>query len=173
MLEVSDLLQLLQEACATKSAQDYQRAQTLIYHFRDALRETIQEDTAPMIALVIGKLEKREKLDATERGLVRLWVAGDAASYVRQEQNFEEWSGEFARLTDVVARYDNRDLSLDDLTSLQGVLEDAGRVAADLGNFMEQKDRLARFDQAMGALEDSGAEVLVRILKAKLDSPNS
>ncbi len=173
MLEVSDLLQLLKEAGATKSAQDYQRSQTLIYHFRDALRETIQEDTAPKIRLIIGKLEKRETLDTSERDLVRLWIAGDAASYVRQEQNFQDWSDEFARLTDVVSRYENRDLSLDDLASLQGILEDAGRVAADLGNFMEQKDRLARFDKAMEALEDSGAEVLVRILKAKLDSPNS
>jgi hypothetical protein len=57
------------------------------------------------------------------------------------------------------------------MLNLYGSLEDAVRLAADLQFFLEEKERIGRFQQAIQNLSASDAELLANILQEKLTSP--
>lgn len=116
---------------------------------KDAAREAIQENTKNKMSDIIDKLETDKDITSEDLCYVRLWIVGDAESHTKMENNFEEWLHEYERLKSVLAEYENKKLSADDLFSLQGVLEDATRITYDITNFLEKKERINRFKEAI------------------------
>lgn len=61
--------------------------------------------------------------------------------------------------------------SLPDMLGIYGSLEEAVRLAGDLQFFLEEKERVGRFQQAIQNLSAFEAELLAGILREKLTSP--
>ena len=135
-------------------------------------REKIQEITSKEIGVIINKLEADKELTHEDLGYIKLWIVGDAQSYAEMENSLEDWLKEIARLKSIVAGYENKDLSLDELMKLQGILEDAARVCADISNYLVKKERIERFQEAAADPASMDKEILKNILKSKLVSPN-
>ena len=87
------------------------------------------------------------------------------------ENDFREWQAEFRRLSGVLERYEGQELSPPALVELQGVLEDAVRVTADISNFLEKKERIERFHQDINNFTPEDAKFLISMLKSMLYSP--
>jgi len=134
------------------------------------VREAIQQSTAKDMEAIIQKLKNNESLTSQEKDEIKLWIVGDAEGYVAMEEDFHDWQAEFSRLTGVIRDYESKDLSVRDLVNLQGVLEDAILVAHDLQNFLDKKERLARFEQAMAHPDKQDAEFIASMLKDMLHS---
>ena len=168
LLKISEIMREAQE---NMSSGDFMRTREILSKVKGEIREAIQKLTSNMIMKIINKLEGGEPLTSEDLEYIRLWLVGDAESYTKMENNFNDWLNEFKRLQDVLNKYEDRELSLEELFKLQGIVEDAIRVSEDIKNFLEKKERIEKFEAAVKNSQNLDREVLAYILKHKLTSP--
>ncbi len=159
------------EAAASASADKFSEAGMALVKARNELREELQEMTAAAMQPIIAKLHQNQPLSGEEKDLIRLWIVGEAAGFTKQENDFRAWLEEFKRLGEVIQAVDQMPNSLPAMLDLHGSLEEAVRLAGDLQFFLEEKERVGHFEQAIQNLTASDAEFLAGILKEKLRSP--
>jgi len=171
MESLAGISRLIKEAASTASADKFSQAGIELVDARNEIREDLQELTASAMQPIIQKLRKNEPLGLEEKNLVRQWIVGDAEAYTKMENDFREWLEEFRRLGEVIGDQATVPAALPEMLKLYGSLEDAVRLAADLQFFLEEKERIGRFEQAIQNLSASDAELLANILQEKLRSP--
>lgn len=165
-----DMIEAMASARKVMSDAAFRHAGGMINDERNATRERMQMQTAPEIAAIIKKLRAEQDVTPEDLALIRLWVIGDAESYLRAEADFARWLEEHARLTDVLAGFAGRDCSVAELLEVQGVLEDAARVSLDIANYLEKKERVANFEATMADPARINKPVLASVLSRKLES---
>jgi len=136
----------------------------------DYLREQMQAETSEKISMIINNLKSDEEMTESDLMLIRLWVVGDAASYVQMENDYQKWLEELNRLLGVIEELKGQDLSLENMYKLQGTARDAIRVIGDIVFFKQQQDRINKFENASKNLNSGNKLVLAKILKQKLES---
>jgi hypothetical protein len=157
------------------TADAFQQSAFAMGRRKTAIRETLQSITSEQILGVLERLAAGAHPSPEDLQLVRMWIVGDAESYLRQENNFQDWVAEFDRLKGVIERYEGRECSEAELLELKGILEDALRVAHDIANYLEKRERVQQFEatvEASHAWDRTAREALLRILRGKLESPN-
>jgi len=151
----------------------FQRAGSVLNESKNIVREEFQRETSAQIKEIIRKLSGQEPISDQEMGLIKLWIVGDAEGYTEMENDFQDWLDEYERLRIVLDDYENKECTAEDLLKRHGILQDATRVNYDIANFLEQKDRIQKFESATtGSLDKDGRNVLARILSDKLNSPD-
>jgi hypothetical protein len=171
MEALSGISQIIATAAGSASGDKFSEAGRALVKARDRIREQVQELTAGSMKPIIHKLEKNQPLTPEEKDLVRSWIVGDAAAFTKREHDYREWLEEFRRLGEVISTQNTLPTSLPDLLEVYGNLEEAVRLAGDIQFFLEEKERVARFGQAIQNLSASEAEMLAGILREKLTSP--
>jgi hypothetical protein len=161
----------MKEAQSRGSSQAMEQVEEVLGQSRGQVREALQELTAAAMEDIIGKLENNQPLTPEEQCHVRWWLVGEAEGRSRLEQVFQDQCAEFQRLTETVGQYESQEASIKELLNLEGILADAARVAADLRQFLEDKERIARFEDAMRNLDRDGSLFVARMLREKLASP--
>jgi hypothetical protein len=164
--------QVMKQAQAGNNADQYSFAATQLVLAKNQVREAIEQATADDVAPIIAKLENNQPLTEAEKQTVRLWVVGDAEGYVKMENNFPDWLVEYQRLMDAVADYEGRPGSVQELVEVHGVLEDAIKVADTLAHFLDDKERVDRFEKAITQLNAEDGKFIAGILKSMLASPD-
>ena len=56
----------------------------------DYLREQMQAETSEKISMIINNLKSDGEMTESDLMLIRLWVVGDAASYVQMENDYQK-----------------------------------------------------------------------------------
>ena len=135
-----------------------------------SLREKMQEDTRGEMEGIIRSLERGGELSARDKELIRVWMVGDAESYMTVENNLGDWTEELKRLLDRVASARGRELSPAQLTELQAIVRDALRTAADIHYYQEQRVRVECFRDATADWSPDDKKILARMLRSKLES---
>ena len=136
----------------------------------DYLREQMQAETSEKISTIINKLKSNGEITDSDLMLIRLWIVGDAASYVQMENNYQEWLVELNRLFGVIEDLKLKDLSLENIYKLQGTVRDAIRVIGDIVFFKQQQDRITKYKNASKDLNPANKLVLAKILTKQLQS---
>ena len=136
----------------------------------DYLREQMQAETSEKISLIINKLKSDQEIPESDLMLIRLWIVGDAASYVQMENDYQKWLEELNRLFGVIEELKLQDLSLENMYKLQGTARDAIRVIGDIVFFKQQQDRITKYENASKNLNSENKLALAKILKQKLES---
>ena len=136
----------------------------------DYLREQMQAETSEKISMIINNLISDEEIPESDLMLIRLWIVGDAASYVQMENDYQKWLEELNRLFGVIEELKLQDLSLENMYKLQGTARDAIRVIGDIVFFKQQQERINKFENASKNLNSGNKLVLAKILKQKLES---
>lgn len=168
-----DVSRVMMNARQAMSDGAFQQAGSALSGAMDLVREEAQSKTSSEIVAIIRKLQAHEHIEGDEVALIRAWFVGKAAAYTEMENNFEDWVAEFERLSDVLAGYEGHESSPQELLELHGILEDAMRVSYDIANYLEKRDRIARFESAIaGGLGKDEREFLARVLREKLESPD-
>ena len=54
---------------------------------------------------------------------------------------------------------------------LRGVLKDAIRLVPDIRNYLEERQRVEKFEQALNSLDGPSRDMLARLIKEQLSSP--
>lgn len=149
----------------------FQGAGAILSESKRFVREELQAETASRIKDIINKLSDNSQISAEDIALIKLWIVGDAESYIQAENNLNDWLGEYKRLAGVLEGYENRACNTEDLFKLEGLLEDATRVSYDIANFLEKKNRINNFQLAvLDGLDKEERDILVDVLKGKLTS---
>jgi hypothetical protein len=174
-MELSNVTAGMASARASMSHEAFEQAAMALGARRSQVREAFQARTATHLRVMVERLSSGQTLSADDLLIARHWIVGDADSYLRHENNLQEWTREYARLEEVIAGYEGRPLDEGELLEVKGILEDAVRVAHDIANYLEKRERVERFDaitsdQASWTREDR--QRLAGLLLGKLDSPN-
>jgi hypothetical protein len=164
--------QAMKQAQASNNADQYSYAATQLVQAKNQVREAIEQATAADVAAIIAKLEKNQPLSEAEKQTVRLWVVGDAEGYLKMENNYPDWLAEYQRLVEAVADYEGKSGSVQELVEVHGLLEDAIKVADALAHFLEAKERVGRFEEAITHLTAEDGKLIAGILKRMLTSPD-
>ena len=164
--------QAMKQAQADNTSESYGYVATELVKSKDAIRQAIEQATAEAIAAIIGKLENNQPLNDAEKQTVKLWVVGDAEGYVKMENNFQDWLEEYRRLMDVIADWEGKTGSVQELVEVHGVLEDAIKVADAVAHFLEDRERVARCETALSNLNAEDNKFIAGMLKSMLDSPD-
>ena len=136
----------------------------------DYLREQMQALTSEQISIIINKLKSDEKISDSDLMLIRLWIVGDAESYVQIENDYNGWLQELNRLFEVIEQLGGQELSLENMYKLSGASRDAIRVTGDIIFFKQQQERISKFEKALKNLDAKNKLTVAKILKQKLDS---
>jgi uncharacterized protein YbgA (DUF1722 family) len=163
---------VMKTALANMSNDAFQQVGSVLNNNKNHMREVIQKETSTEIKNIIDHLENKRAISTEELELIKLWIVGDAESYVKMENNFQDWLQEFKRLETVLKEYENKECSLNDLLKLRGILQDAIRISYDIANFLDNKERITKFEKAASDVSNIDVNALVRILTAKLQSPD-
>jgi hypothetical protein len=164
--------QVMQQAQAGNDSEKYGYAAVELVKSKDKIREAIEQATVGTVVEIIAKLEKNQPLSEEEKQVVRLWVVGDAEGYLKMENNLKEWLEEYRRLMDVIAGYEGKSGSIQELVEVHGVLEDAIKVADAIAHYLDDKERVTRFNNAMTNLNAQDNKFIAGILKSMMSSPD-
>ncbi len=166
-----DVTKSMMEAIKQGSDGAFQSAAAALGQTQEALREDIQKKTAVQVMAIINNLAGGGQLSTDEIALVRIWIVGDAESYIKAENDYILWTAEYQRLVGVLQGFENKECSEQDALRLIGILEDAIRVSFDIANFLEKKERIFKFDQSLAdGVDADEKEILVRVLTGKFRS---
>jgi hypothetical protein len=164
--------QTLNNVAASNDAEAFSNAASELVNSKNRVREEFQALTADKIKEIIKKLEKNQPLDADEKECVKLWVVGDAEGYIKMEESLQEWLEDFRELAGIIKDYESKPPSAQDLVEAHGVLEDAIKVASAIGHFLDDRDRVARFQKAINNLDAADSKLIADILRESLNSPD-
>lgn len=167
---LGDISLVMDMAQKNMSSGEFMRAVSFLSDSKAKAREALQKITSDKIKNTIRKLEKNSPLTDEDVQCMELWIIGDAESYIEMENNLEDWLKEFNRIRGVLQNFENKDLSVDELFKLQGILEDAVRVCADIGNFLEKKERIQSFKNSTKDIANLDKDIIIKILIDKLKS---
>jgi hypothetical protein len=149
----------------------FQQAGSALTDASTIVREEIQKKTSSELEKIISKLRSSYEMSSEEIDLIRTWILGDAIGYTRMENDFQNWVSEYERLQKSLLGYENMECSSEELLKLHGILEDAARVSYDIANYLERKDRMNKFESAVGdGLDKDERALLVNLLTVKLQS---
>jgi DNA polymerase I-like protein with 3'-5' exonuclease and polymerase domains len=162
----------MKQAQADNTSESYGYAATQLVQSKNGIRQAIEQATAEAVAAIIGKLENNQPLNDAEKQTVKLWVVGDAEGYVKMENNFQDWLQEYRRLLDVIADWEGKTGSVQELVEVHGVLEDAIKVADAVAHFLEDRERVDRCEAALSNLNAEDNKFIAGMLKSMLDSPD-
>ena len=143
---------------------------------RDAkaeMRECIQELTRESMLEIIQKLESGQGLGAEDIDLVRLWIVGDADSYLRAENNYKDWIRELDRIEGDISAVKNQQIETKNFSRLQALLTDMDRTAQNVFMYLSERERVSRFEQATKQLDSRAGAVMAELLNKYLEKPES
>ena len=148
----------------------YNKVTAPLVALENHLREQMQAETSQQISIIINNLESDDHITDSDLMLIRLWLVGDAASYVQMENDYQGWLQELNRLFGVVEQQKGQELSLENMYKLSGTARDAIRVMGDIIFFKQQQERISKFDGASKNLNSENKLIVAKILKQKLES---
>ena len=163
--------QAMKQAQADNTSESFGFVATQLVKSKNDIQQAIEQATAGAVAAIIGKLENHQPLSDAEKQTVELWVVGDAEGYVKMENNFQDWLQEYRRLLDVIADWEGKTGSVQELVQVHGVLEDAIKVADAVAHYLEDRERVTRFESAMSNLNAEDNKFIAGMLKSMLESP--
>jgi hypothetical protein len=164
--------QAINNAAASNDSETFTRVASELVNSKNRVREEFQALTADKIKAIIQKLEKNQPLDADEKECVKLWVVGDAEGYIKMEESLQEWLADFRELAGIIKDYETKPASPQDLVDVHGVLEDAVKIASAISHFLDDRDRVARFQKAINNLDAADSKLIADILRESLLSPD-
>jgi hypothetical protein len=135
------------------------------------LREHAQRTTASEVQSIIRKLEDNDAIDPEELRLIKLWIVGDAESYVAVENNFQDWKNDIEHIVGELGSVSTASLDWSEASRVRALVRDAIRSAWDIHYYLEHKERVESFDDSTRELDASARKILARSLERKLKSP--
>ena len=172
MESLKGMSQAMKQAQADNTSESYGYVATQLVQSKNGIRQAIEQATADAVAAIIGKLENNQPLTEAEKQTVKLWVVGDAEGYVKMENNFQDWLKEYRRLLDDIADWEGKTGSVQELVEVHGVLEDAIKVADAVAHYLEDRERVARCENALSNLNAEDNKFIAGMLKSMLASPD-
>lgn len=167
---IDGLKVLMQNAIASRSPDEFETLEQQINRLEATVREMQQSMLSERSKLALKNLRAGRPLSEEEKAILQAVVVGDAESYLRVENNLQDWLNELQRLVGEMERL-ARSEDEAHINQLRGVTKDAVRLMPSLRAYMEEKDRLDRFNKAMANLDEPNRQVLAQVVSEMFSSP--
>ncbi len=170
-MHLEQLYPMLKNAETELTNSAFQNVASALGSLKEKLRQEIRHETLEQIQNIIKKLEVNKRLSDGEIETMKLWIIGDATSYTKIEKNYQHWIDEYKRLLAELQTFEGRELTIQELSQLEGILEETMRICFDIANFLEQKERIEKFEitaRNLANLEPTTQKMLAQILTSKI-----
>jgi len=164
---IHSLKEAADSALGNQSVDDFEAFERYLNQVEAYVREVQQSLWANEARATIRRLEKGDPLNEADYELIRTFLVSDADSYLKHENNYQDWVGELERL---IADLDRRVEMVDrqSIADLRGVLKDAIRLVPDIRNYLDEQRRVERFEQSLKSLDADARKMLLRLLQDQL-----
>jgi hypothetical protein len=169
-MQLQGVTEAMSKARATMSDEEFQGVASRLNNAMSDIREAMQNATAVRIGEIISKLRNEQAITPADLDLARLWIVGDAESYSRMQRDFERHMEEFTLLESILQRYERQQNQVNDLVDAHGVLEDAIHLSYEIAKFLEHKERVTNFEEAVKDPNRLDCQALADVLVRKLHS---
>lgn len=166
---IQDLKKGADAAIAQENAAGFSDFEKFVSEVDAYVREVQQSMWADQAKRTIKALEKGEPLTGEDREVIRVFLISDAERYLQHENNYSDWKCELQRLMDDLVRRSHT-VDRNTIGDLRGVLKDAVRLVPDIRNYQEERQRVDKFEQALGTLDPQSTTMLVQLMKEQLKS---
>jgi hypothetical protein len=172
---LTESVDALQQSAATAlsagTAEEFESFEKQLNTLNTMVREAQQSMWAGEAEAAVERLEKGESLTETDRQVIRTFLVPDAEHYLAVENSYQDWIDELQRLIeDIAQRVENLDRH--SIGELRGVLKDSIRLVPDIRNYLEEQQRVDRFNAALHNFDPASRATLVRVLREQLDRPH-
>jgi hypothetical protein len=170
--QFQETLQAARQALASEVSQNYRVFDQHVRGLEAMAREAFQAHFTDDYQKIVRKLEKGQSLTEADREKLKLLVVGEANYYLRHENDYENWRTELQRLVEEMARLEADGLDdIDSLLHMQALCRDARGVLPDITFYLQEQERLARFERALsGELDAESAQALADVIRAMMSS---
>ncbi len=159
-----------QEALQAQDVGAYSKVRDLVRVLKSQCREFIQLSTMDKIQSIIKKLKHNALLNDEELKIIRLWIIGDASSYIELENSCEDWVKEIERLLVEVKKFETENIDEKKAAQLQALLLDLDRNFSDVSYYLDTKERIKKFEKATESIDANEAKLLADTLTNYLQS---
>ncbi|MGD2108124.1 MAG: hypothetical protein PVI86_01905 [Phycisphaerae bacterium] len=166
---IQDLKQASDTALSQENAEAFSDFEKFVNEVEAYVREVQQSMWADQAKRAIKALEKGDALSGEDRDVIRTFLVSDAERYVHHENNYGDWKRELQRLMDDLVSRANV-VDRDSIGDMRGVLKDAIRLVPDIRNYLEERQRVDKFQQALNTLDQQSKDMLARLMKEQLKS---
>ena len=168
---IDSLNQSTEDALSYESAEQFSRLEQELHEIEGYVRELQQAMWADEANATLQRLENGDPLTAVDKEVIRTFLVSDAEHYLVCENNYSDWIRELRRLMKDLAKRCHM-IDRDSIADVRAVLKDAQRVVPDIRNYLEEKHRVERFDLAVDELDPQARNMLIRIVREQLYSPD-
>jgi hypothetical protein len=160
-------------AFASEHPTSYRAFDQKIRELEALAREAFQAKLKGDYRTIVDKLEQGQPLSGEDHELLKLLIVGEANYYLKYENDLQHWQAELKRLTEEIERLVSTGLNdVDSLLHVQALCRDARAVLPDIIFYLQEKDRLARFEKAtQGPLDVGSGRLLADLIKQMMASP--
>lgn len=167
---IHELKEAAEVALSQESAEQFSDFEKHVNEVEAYVREVQQTMWAKEAKATVKNLANNVPLTPTDMQVLRTFIVSDAERYLEHENNYGDWQRELKRLmNDLVQRANMTDR--DTIGDLRGVLKDAIRLVPDIRNYLEERQRVEKFEQALNSLDGPSRDMLSRLIKEQLTSP--
>lgn len=167
---IASLTEAAKNVFANDSVDEVESFERYLNEVDAFVREAQQSAWANEAKATIRRLEKGEPLGNPDLDLIRAFLISDAEGYLKQENNYADWQRELTRLMTELSKCANM-VTRESIADMRGILKDAVRLVPDLRNYLDEKRRVEKFEQALESLDKSSREMLCKLLREQLMSP--
>ena len=164
---ISEALKTASECSRTGTLENYSLLQEQLEELESAAKNSLRVnvDSRPLVA----KLEQGTPLTDAELSMLRSLIVGDAEQYLKYDESFNRAKEELEKLIEEIQALDTTDLTADSLMKLRVLCQDASIALAPTLHYIEQKDRVTKFQQhTNGPLGRDAGHILAAIIKENL-----
>ena len=109
--------------------------------------------TLPQMREIADKIHREIPLLPDENELIRLWVIGEQETYVRTENDFQNWQTELERLRlNITVLKAKPEPNFYDLIKLRGSAQDALYLLGNIARYVQQQNNVKEFERGLRAM---------------------
>jgi hypothetical protein len=137
-------------------------------------RETFQDTFADSYSAIAAKLDRGEEINTLERKALEILFTGEAESYLKTENNFNDWLDELHRLIGELSRASDAGLeTISELMQVQALCRDARQLLPEVQYYLREAERVELFRETLaGEITPESGRMLARLVREMLDSPD-
>jgi hypothetical protein len=118
---------------------------------------------------LMAKLKSGSPLTADEMQTLRMLVIGDADQYLKYDEEFDRTKSELAKIMEKIGHFQSNALGAEALMQLRVLCQEAASLLAPTTHYLEQKERISRFEEATkGPIDRDAAKALIGIIEDSL-----
>jgi hypothetical protein len=163
-VKLKEMLDLAGRSFEADNSEGYEVLGEQLEELETLAQKTFQEHTDSRS--LARKLENGDSLSPDELTSLKSLMVGDAEYYMKYDDDFDRSKSELKRILDEISRLQAGNMDFDQIMHLEVLCREASSVAKPTTFYMEQKERVRKFDDATrGGIDRESGKLLADILR--------